>query len=137
MSILSNTVKAGLAAAAFAGAIAVSGAASAESPAPARASKCFFTTQWRGWSSPAPGVIYLDVGAHKVYRVDVAGGGSHLKRAGYFLVSNVRGSSSICSALDLDLAVADNHGYYLPLIPQKLTLLTPEEVAAIPRKDRP
>jgi len=134
MSILSKVVKTGLVALAFAGAASV---ASAAEPGAVSRSPCFFTTQWRGWSSPSPNVIYLDVGGHKIYRVDVVGGSYRLKSAGNFLVSNVRGSSSICSALDLDLAVADNHGYYLPLIAQKLTLLTPEEVAAIPRKDRP
>ena len=132
MSILSKVVKTGLAALAFASVATVAGAAE-----PRSGSSCFFTSAWRGWSSPSPDVIYIDAGSHRIYRVDLAGGSHYLKSPGTFLVNKVRGSTSICSALDLDLAVADTTGFYTPLIAQQLTLLTPEQVAAIPRKDLP
>ncbi len=135
MSILSNIAKLGALAIATTAVMAAAPAASAKD-ASGRTS-CFFSTEWRGWSSPSPNVIYLDVGRHRVYRVDVLGGGSRLKSGGNYLVSQLRGSNSICSHLDLDLAVADTNGFQMPLIAQKLTLLTPEEVAAIPRKDLP
>lgn len=135
MSILSKAVTLGFAAAAATAALSVASVASAKE-GEGRAS-CFFTNSWRGWSSPSPDVLYLDVGHHRVYRVDVLGGGSRLKSPGSFLVSKVRGSNSICSHLDLDLAVSDTNGFHSPLIATKLTLLTPEQVAAIPRKDRP
>lgn len=134
MSALSKVFVAAAAALAFAGAASAASAAD-NSGAPTRS--CFFTSQWRGWSAPAPGVIYLNVGPRKIYRVDVAGNARWLKSPGNFLVSELRGSTSVCSHLDLDLAVADQHGLYMPLIAQKLTLLTPEQVAAIPRKDLP
>jgi hypothetical protein len=49
----------------------------------------------------------------------------------------VEGSSSICGPLDLQLALADGHGFYMPLIASNLVKLTPDEIAALPRKDLP
>ena len=49
----------------------------------------------------------------------------------------VRGSDAICSAIDLQLAVADSSGFREPLIAKSITKLTPEEIAAIPPKYRP
>jgi hypothetical protein len=59
-----------------------------------------------------------------------------LQSPGVHLVFKGRGSS-ICGPLDLDLAVSDGHGFNTPLIARSLTKLTPEEVAAIPRKYQP
>jgi hypothetical protein len=52
-------------------------------------------------------------------------------------VSRIRGSNWICSPLDLDLTLSDHLGFREPLIARSLRKLTPEEVAAIPRKDLP
>ena len=98
---------------------------------------CFFVTQWQGWKSPSPDVIYLGVNMHDVYRVDLSAGSSMLDSPNMHLVSIVRGSSSICTALDLDLKIADDQGFSEPLIAKTLTKLTPDEVAAIPKKYRP
>jgi hypothetical protein len=108
----------------------------------ASSSPCFFITQWRGWKSPSPNVIYLGVNMHDVYRVDLSAGSPELQWPDVHLISRVMGSDSICSALDLQLEVADNSngfrsGFREPLIAAKLTKLTPEEVAAIPKKYRP
>jgi hypothetical protein len=64
--------------------------------------------------------------------------GAHVRHYGDFvLINEVRGSPWICSHLDLDLTLADRAGYRQPLIARSLRKLTPEEVAAIPRKDLP
>ncbi len=112
-------------------------ACAAQPAAAASRSPCFFVTQWEGWKSPRPDVIYLGVNMHDVYRVDLSGGSSMLNWPNAHLVSIVRGSDSICTALDLDLKVSDGNGFTEPLIARSLTKLTPEEVAAIPKKDRP
>jgi len=122
---------------AFTAALALaSGAAAAPGAGQAADHSCFFVTQWRGWSAPSDDVLYLAVN-RDVYRVDLAGRAYGLHTPGRFLVSKVRGSSSICSAVDLDLAVADTTGYSTPLFARSLRRLTPDEVAAIPAKDRP
>jgi hypothetical protein len=137
MSMLPKVIKSGLLAGALIAAVGAATAASAEAK-PRPVTKCFFTTAWRGWSSPSPDVLYLKVNMRDVYKVDLVGGGSSsLKRPGYFLVNQVRGSNSICSALDLDLAVADGHGFYQPLIARSIRPMSTEEIALIPKKFRP
>jgi hypothetical protein len=98
---------------------------------------CFYITQWQGWKAPDAKTIYLGVNLHEVYRADLSAGSPQLQWPDAHLVSQVRGSDSICSAIDLQLAVADTNGFKEPLIVSKLTKLTPEEVAAIPKKYRP
>jgi hypothetical protein len=120
-----------------------------------QATPCFFITQWHGWKAPSPDVLYLGVNANDVYKVDLSAGSSMLQSPGVHLVSHVRGSDSICSAIDLQLAVSDDvgspgglgrglrdgfsggGGITEPLIASKLTKLTPAEVAAIPKQFRP
>lgn len=125
------------------GAALTAGAAYAD--APTQRTPCFFITQWQGWKSPSPNVLYLGVNLHDVYRVDLSAGSRMLKDPSVHLVSRTRGSASVCSPLDLDLEVADDiggggrfgGGMREPLIASKLTKLTPEEVAAIPKQFRP
>lgn len=98
---------------------------------------CFLPGQWSGWSTPSPDVLYMRVNVRDIYRVDLAAKNHALKSAGNYLISQVRGGGAVCSALDLDLAVSEGHGFRTALFPKTLTKLTPEEIAAIPRKDLP
>lgn len=99
---------------------------------------CFSSTQWRGWSSPQDDVLYLRVGGRDVWQVDLSpGSGRNLDRGGRFIISEVRGSSRICTANDLDISIADSAGFRTPLFPRTLRRLTPEEAAALPAGSRP
>jgi hypothetical protein len=127
-------------------------AGAALADAPTDRTPCFFITQWHGWKSPSPNVLYLGVNMHDVYRVDLSAGSRMLRDPSVHLVSRTYGSASVCSALDLQLDVVDDMGgggrfgggidglgggMREPLIASKLTKLTPEEVAAIPKQFRP
>jgi len=101
------------------------------------ARSCFLSQDWQGWSSPSPNVLYLRVRLHDIYKVTLSAGSSQLQNPTVHLVSIVRGSSNICSAIDLDLRLADNSGFATALIADSLTKLTPDEIAAIPKKYRP
>ena len=129
MSVLPNRLGAGLIAAAL--------LTAASAPAAEPLKPCFLITQWQGWSSPSPTVVYLKVNLHDIYRVDLSAGSNQLRSGNVHLVSKVRGPSTICSAIDLDLAVADDHGFSTPLIARSITKLTAQEAAAIPPKFRP
>ena len=118
--------------AAFAAPLAASAADRDSAKAP-----CFFVTQWQGWKSPAPDTIYLGVNNHDVYKVTLSTPSNQLSWPNMHLVSINRGSSSICSAIDLDLRISDTNGFATPLIARSLVKLTPEEVAAIPPKYNP
>jgi hypothetical protein len=112
-------------------------AAQANAPtAPAR--DCFVSSHWRGWSAPGDGdVLYLRVGLHEIYRAELTPHSNVHRLGGRFLVNKVRGSSLICSPLDLDLTLTDEHGFGQPLIVRALRRLTPAEIAAIPPADMP
>jgi hypothetical protein len=99
---------------------------------------CFFINQWQGWKADGPNTIYLRVNLRDIYRADLSVGSAQLTWPGsYHLVSRIEGSSSICTPLDLQLAVSDSHGFYQPLIVRSLVKLTPEQIAALPRKVLP
>ena len=112
---------------------------------------CFFINQWEssvlvGFKAAErylqfnghPNTVYLRVNIKDIYRLDLSAGSEQLTWPGsYHLVSVVRGSSSICTPLDLQLAVSDSHGFYQPLIVKTITKLTPDQIAALPKKDRP
>jgi hypothetical protein len=99
---------------------------------------CFASNTWEGWSASADGdAIYLKVGLRDIYRVDLARGSHVRKDPDKFLINRVRGSNWICDALDLDLTLADHHGFREPVFAHSLRKLTPAEIAAIPRKELP
>jgi hypothetical protein len=98
---------------------------------------CFFISQWRGWKAPDDHTLYLGVNFHDVYKVDLSAGSTLLQDPDARIVSWTQGPDSVCSAIDLQLAVAVPPGIKEPLIARKLVKLTPEEVAAIPPKYRP
>ena len=131
-----------LARAAVAGfALVAAGGAQAQAPAQAPAAKprppCFSLSDWRGWSSPSRDVLYMKVRHKDVYRLDLTRGSNQLGSAGTHIVSVVRGSDRICNPIDLDLRVSDGFGFAMPIRAKTITKLTPEEIAAIPKKDRP
>jgi hypothetical protein len=98
---------------------------------------CFFLSQWQGWKAPNDHTLYLAVNFHDVYQVDLAAGSSRLQEPDARLINRAFGSNDVCTALDLQLSVADLGGFPEPLFPSHLTKLTPEQVAAIPKKYRP
>lgn len=99
--------------------------------------QCFQLSDWRGWSAPDKNTLYMKVRNRDVYRVDLAWGSNQLTWPGNFLISNVRGVDTVCRPLDLDLRVADGSGFAMPIRAKAITKLTPEEIAALPKKHQP
>jgi hypothetical protein len=133
MKVRSILLGGALAAAAFAG---VASAAAAPS-APASTRSCFFTRNWDSWHAPDKNTIYLKINMHDIYRVDLSAGSDLLTWPDSHLVSRGHGASTVCSPIDLDLSVSNGTGINEFLIAKAITKLTPEQVAAIPRKDLP
>lgn len=112
--------------------------AAPESKPVTKGSNCFASNQWKSWTAgPNGDTLYLRVNLNDVYEVGLTPGSHARKSPGYFLVNQVRGSHWICSALDLDLTLSDDLGFRQPLIARSMRKLSPEEVAAIPRKYQP
>jgi hypothetical protein len=119
-------------------AILLAASSTAAADKPAAKSSCFATRDWQGWSAPGDGdTLYLKVGTRDVYRVDLTPGSHIRKDPDKFLINRVRGSDWVCSAIDLDLTLSDHEGFKEPVFVKSLRKLTPDEVAAIPKADRP
>lgn len=117
-------------------ALGLSGVAHADAPAAKPKSSCFFTRDWAGWRAPNKDTIYLRVNVRDIWRIDLSSGSQLLTWPDSHLINEVRGPDSVCSPIDLDLRVANDH-IVIPLFVKAITRLTPEEVAAIPKKDLP
>ena len=99
---------------------------------------CFLSRDWEGWKSPSPNVIYVRVGVSRIYEFDLSSGSDQLQEPDMHLVSEIRGSDWICNPLDLQLQLRDDHGVFQePLIVKTITRLTPDQIAAIPKKYLP
>ena len=99
---------------------------------------CFLSNNWESWKvAPGGDALYLRIRLNNYFRVGLTPGTRAVRTPGSFLINRVRGSNWICSPLDLDLTISDTTGIRQPLIARSLHQLTPEEVAAIPRKDLP
>jgi hypothetical protein len=110
----------------------------AAAPAAASGQSCFLSSDWQGWKSPSPSVIYLRIRINDVYRLDLSAPASDLDEPDVHLISKIQGSDWICNPLDLQLEVADDHGIMRePLFVKSITKLTPDEIKAIPAKFRP
>jgi hypothetical protein len=125
-------------AAGVAAATAVLGGAAFAAPADTGGRNCFMVNDWHGWSSPSPDILYLAVNFRDVYRVELARPVEGLNLVDTVLISDEAGLQSVCGAVDLRLIMTHRRGGSRQgLIVRSLTRLSPEEIAAIPRKYRP
>ena len=106
---------------------------------PAKPQSCFSLHDWHGWTAEGDQTLYFKVRMHDVYRIDLSAKESFLNSPGMHLVTKSYGSDLVCNPVDLDLKIADNMGprFPMPLFIKAITKLTPEEIAALPEKDRP
>ncbi|MFM1961077.1 MAG: hypothetical protein RL588_2594 [Pseudomonadota bacterium] len=108
-------------------------AAKSDAAKPARA--CFFNRDIRGFAAPDDKTLYLRVRNKEVFRLDMMGRCPDLDWENRIAIDS-RGSSSICDPVDATVLVRGPIG--VDRCPVKaITRLTPEEVAALPRKARP
>ncbi len=119
--------------------LAVSPAAADPAPPAKPGSQCFFVNEFQGWKAPDAKTIYIRVNLHQYYRLDLANTCSALLWPDSHLITHWRGSNSVCSAIDWDLKVAQDatRGFATPCIVKTMTMLSPAEAAAIPRKFKP
>jgi hypothetical protein len=137
MNPVSKRLSALFACAAVAGALGFAGRASAAPPAHGT-DNCFLSRDWEGWKSPNPNVIYVRVGVNRIFEFDLSAGSNQLQAPAMHLVSQIRGSDWICDPLDLQLQLVDDHGAFEePLFVKSIRRLTPDEVAAIPKRFLP
>ena len=96
---------------------------------------CFFNRDIRGFAAPDDKTLYLRVRSTEVFRLDMMGRCPDLDWENRIAIDS-RGSSSICDAMDATVLVRGPIGVDRCPV-RAITRLTPEEVAALPRKARP
>jgi hypothetical protein len=120
--------------------IAVSQPAAPAPPAPAQNLRsCFYVNEFDSWRAQDANTMYIKTNSNRYYRLDMSGSCPALLWPDTHLVMNIHGPSTICSALDWDLKVAQGgiHSIATPCIVKTMTPLTPDEAAAIPKKFKP
>lgn len=93
---------------------------------------CFFQSQITGWrdgGSSREDVVYLDVNANDVYRLDMFGPCNGIDTA-LSIGVQTRGGGAICDGLDVTLIVGGPTGPYRCPV-SRITRLTPDEVKAL------
>ena len=102
-------------------------------PAQANANACFQTTQIENTRMVGAHTLYIRTSARTVYRMDFAND-CDSDSNGPLIVHPVDNSGQICSAIGVDISVRETGQR---CIPTDLARLSPDEVAAIPKKDLP
>ena len=101
-------------------------------------SGCFYSGQFENWKAPDARTIYIRVGVDRYYRLDLVAPCERLAWPGAFLITRLRGSNSICTAMDWDLHVATSwHDIPTACIVKTMTELSPDEAAKLPKSSRP
>jgi hypothetical protein len=117
--------------------LAASAAAAADNPAkPVAQNQCFWTRNITSFSAPDDHTVYVRVNYRDVYKLDLMISCPDVDwNQRIALVS--RSGPNICSALDAEI-VSNATGLGRQHCPVKtLTKLTPEEVAALPKRAKP
>lgn len=122
--------------------LAAQGAAWGQMPAPKPAprNECFFVSQFENWKAGGDDkTMYIRVSGGRFYRLDLANRCHELSWPTATLINKFRGAT-ICSPLDWDMKVSQ--GLYqgsiaMPCMVKAMTRLSPAEVAALPKKQKP
>lgn len=110
-------------------------AVAAETPPP-RA--CFHLSDWDGgWSAPDQQTILLRMRSLDIWRVDLERASRTVDWDDSYLVSAKLGPDRVCYPNDLHLRTGSVTGAAMTLRARSISKLTKDEIAALPKKDRP
>jgi hypothetical protein len=119
-------------------AIAIAGQAAAQAPASGNQQRnCFYGGNLNGFRAVDDQTVLLNVGVRDIYEAKLFAPSNDLKWVNGIALVSRGGGNFICSKLDAEIVVPSS-----TMGPQKypvtsLRRLTPAEVAAIPKKNRP
>jgi hypothetical protein len=99
-------------------------------------STCFVTRNISSFSAPNDRTVYVRVGVRDFYRLDLMGDCTGISFRNRLALKSAPGSSWICSPLDVTV-INTQMGSNQRCPVTAITRLTPDEVAALPKRDRP
>ncbi len=111
--------------------IVLGGAASA---APTPGQSCFQMTSLQSTRPDGDKTIYARVGVKQIYRIDLAHRCPELLSREGIVITPTGGRNLICGPLDFDLRARDVGGSSTPCFVERISKLSPEEAAALPKK---
>jgi hypothetical protein len=119
-------------------AVTLAGAAPAFAADPG-ASRCFRSSQFQGFKAAGDRAMIVRAGVSDYYRVEFAHACRQITYPGALLITHTRGSDMICDGIDWDLKVGENGnpGFSVGCIVSGQRKLTKEEVAALPKGQKP
>lgn len=114
---------------------------SPQTSAPARSSRpqnaCFNVRMINGFNAPDKSTVYIRVGVNEIWRLTLFAPCPNVNWDERIALQNRSGGSFVCDPLDAELLVHDP-GLGLQHCPvTEMRKLTPAEVAALPKKNRP
>jgi hypothetical protein len=112
------------------------GAVQAQPPMRAGASPCFVRRDINGFSAPNDRTVYIRVGVSDVWRLDLMTECTGLAFRNAFALEARPATAWICSPLDATVIVRQT-GISQRCPVSAMHKLTPDEIAALPRRDRP
>jgi hypothetical protein len=121
-------------------ATALLGAATSDADDTASAkSTCIRTTQFQNWQASRDAKsIFIRADKKRVVRLELAKACPMLNAPFARLITKWSGSALACDALDWNLSVSQGSSPIpIPCVVQKVYAMTPEEVAALPKEQRP
>jgi hypothetical protein len=102
-------------------------------PAASRPAACFYTSQIENTRMVDAHTLYIRTSARGYYRMDFAGS-CDADANGPLIIHPFSNSGQICNAIGVNISVRETGQRCQPT---QLTPLSPDEVAAIPKKDLP
>lgn len=102
-------------------------------PAASAPASCIRLSQIQNTRMSGERVLYIRTSARTFYRMDFSSD-CDASGNGPLIIHPVSNSGEICSAISIDISVRETGQRCMP---SALTKLTPDEVAAIPKKDLP
>ncbi|GEM_PF-4521664 len=136
-ALLSVAAPAASAASSNDGAAAASASDATGAAVPSGGAGCFLRRDWTGgWRvTPDARTIYIRVSG-SIYRLDLQSSYSLLKDP-FAILSDKDSADTICTSLDFRLTVSNQAGIEQWPIVKRMTRLTPQQAAALPKKLRP
>lgn len=118
-------------------ALLLAGGAYAAGPAGGR--QCFRSHDYQGFRPVDDHTFIIRTGVDDHYRIETEGSCPELTYPQATLLTVVRGSDLICGPLDWDLRVGQTGpaAFFAPCIVRSQTKLSKEEVAALPKSQKP
>lgn len=117
-------------------AVLAAGAVQAQPPARAGGSQCFVRRNINGFSAPNDSTVYIRVGVSDVWRLDLMTDCTGLSFHNAFGLEARPATAWICSPLDATVIVRQT-GISQRCPVSAMHKLTPDEIAALPKRDRP